>query len=66
MVRSTLRKTWIHDSLLKIRTKEDMRQEVHDNRTVIIDGLPRHLRAEQILSYYGHRSGTVTAIEMPV
>lgn len=49
MVRKALRKTWLHDALLKIKTSEDVKAEAFDNRTVILNGIPKHLRAETIL-----------------
>ena len=49
MVRKALRKTWLHDALLKIKTSEDVKAEAFDNRTVILHGIPKHLRAETIL-----------------
>ena len=49
MVRKALRKTWLQDALLKIKTAEDVKAEVFDNRTIILHGIPKHLRSETIL-----------------
>ena len=65
MVKSNLRQTWLHDSLLKVRTNEDAKHEAYDNRTVIINGIPKHLRAEQVLAHFGEKSGAVVGIELP-
>jgi len=65
MVKSNLRKTWLHDSLLKIKTSEDAKSEAFDNRTVILNGLPRHLRVERIMEYFGKGAGAIVGIEMP-
>lgn len=53
MVKKNLRKTWLHDCLIKIRTLDDSKAEAFDNRTVILNGLPKHLRAERIIEYFG-------------
>ena len=66
MVRSGLRKTWLHDCLIKAKTSEDAKAEAFDNRTVIINGLPRYLRAEQIIEYFGSGQGAVVGIELPM
>jgi len=65
MVKSNLRKTWMHDSLLKIKTLDDAKREVFDNRTVILHGIPRHLRAETILEHFAKNAGSVVGIELP-
>ena len=67
MVRKALRKTWIRDSLLKVKTIEDVKAEAFDNRTVILHGIPKHLRAEVILErFFGNENtGAVVGIELP-
>ena len=65
MVRSKLRQTWVQDSLLKVRTQADAKSESFDNRTVIINGIPKHLRAEAILEYFTKDAGAVVGIELP-
>ena len=65
MVRSGLRKTWIHDSLLKVRTASDAKKESFDNRTIIVSGIPKHLRSEAILEYFTKGAGAVVGIELP-
>ena len=66
MVKSNLRKTWLHDCLIKIKTSDDAKSEAFDNRTVILNGLPRHLRAESIMDYYGEGEGAIVGVEMPM
>ena len=39
--------------MIKIKTKDDAKSEAFDNRTVIINGIPRHLRAEKIIEHFG-------------
>jgi len=65
LVKTSLRQTWLQDSLVKVKTREDAKSEAFDNRTVIINGLPKHLKAEQILDYFGQSSGAIVGIEMP-
>jgi len=64
-VKSALRKTWLHDSLIKVRTQEDAKAEAYDNRTVILHGLPKHLRAEIVLEAFGVQAGAIVGIELP-
>ena len=52
MVKSGVRKTWIKDSLLKVRTSQDLKSESFDNRTVIVSGIPKHLSSEKLLDYF--------------
>ncbi len=65
MVRSGLRKTWIEDTLLKVRTAQDAKKESFDNRTVIVSGIPKHLRTEGILNYFVKDAGAVVGVELP-
>lgn len=65
LVKQNLKKVWIHDCLLKTKTVEDAKTEVFDNRTVIINGLPKHLRADQVIEYFGKNAGAVVGLEMP-
>ena len=65
LVKSNLRKTWLHDSLLKIKTLDDVKAEAFDNRTIILNGLPKHLNTQGILDYFGPKAGAIVGIEMP-
>lgn len=65
MIKSNLRKTWLHDSLIKIRTKDDAKPEAYDNRTVIINGIPKHLSAEAIMKYFAKEAGAIVGVELP-
>ena len=67
MVKSNLRKTWLHDTLLKVRTSQDVKNEAFDNRTVILHGIPKHLRAEQLLEHFTSSSQhSVVGVELPL
>ena len=66
MVKKALFKTWLHDSLLKIKTHEDIKAEAFDNRTVILHGIPKYLRAEVILKqFFEENAGAVVGMELP-
>lgn len=65
MIKTNLRKTWLHDSLIKIRTKDDAKPEAYDNRTVIINGIPKHLSAEAIIKYFAKDAGAIVGVELP-
>ena len=60
-----MRKTWLHDSLLKVKTSDDAKAEAFDNRTILLNGLPKHLRAENILEYFGSDAGAIVGLELP-
>ena len=67
-----MKKTWLHDSLLKIKTRDDIKQESFGNRTVVIHGIPRHLTSENVLDYFcgdlkekEKLVGAVVGIELP-
>ena len=66
MVKTNLRKTWLHDSLLKIKTQEDVKGEAFDNRTVVVNGIPKHMRVEVVLEqFFAKDAGAVVGIELP-
>lgn len=66
MVRKALRKTWIQDSLLKVKTLNDTKGEAFDNRTVVIQGIPKYMRAETLLStFFSDEAGAVVGVELP-
>lgn len=65
MTKSTLRKEWLSDSLLKVKVKEDVKQEHFNNRTVLVREIPRYLRIEHVLDLFGTKYGAVTNIELP-
>ena len=65
LVKSALRNTWVHDKLLKVKTEEDAKKEVFDNRTVIITGIPKHLRADQVIHHFGKDAGAIVGLELP-
>jgi len=65
LIKQSLRKTWVHDSLLKVKTADDAKTEVFDNRTIVLSGIPKHLRAEQVIEYFGKDAGAVVGLELP-
>lgn len=65
MISSNLRRTWVHDALLKVRTSEEAKQEAYDNRTVILSGIPKHLRPHTIIEHFGKNAGAVVGLELP-
>jgi len=65
MVRSNLRRTWVHDALLKVRTSEEAKQEAFGNRTVVLSGIPKHLRPQTIIEHFGKNAGAVVGLELP-
>ena len=72
MVHSSLRKTWLHDSLLKVKTRDDIKQETFGNRTIVIHGIPKYLNSENVLEYFcaninekDRSTGAVVGIELP-
>lgn len=43
-VKKALYNYWIGDKKLKIKSKEEIGYETYDNRTVIIRGIPTHIK----------------------
>jgi|DEB0MinimDraft_12_1074336.scaffolds.fasta_scaffold10827_1 hypothetical protein len=44
-VRRQLRKTWLGEKLLKVRTLADLKNETHTDRTIIVGGLESSMDA---------------------
>lgn len=65
LVKSTLRKHWFLDTLLKVKTSADTKREDFSNRTVIIQNIPKYLNSDQILNYFG-KNGAVVGMELPM
>lgn len=63
-VRRGLRKQWIHDSLLKVKTLADLKNEGHADRTVVVAGLASHYRPADVVNVLNN-FGAVTSIELP-
>lgn len=63
-VRRGLLQTWIHEKKLKLKTLEDRNKEVHKDRTVIMNGIPSHLRPDELASEMA-KYGAITNIELP-
>jgi len=67
MVMGKLRNTWIGDQLLKIKTQEDIKKEVYDNRTVLIRGLPTNWTQRDIIqTFVPQEQGALVGIELPM
>lgn len=49
-VRRALRKTWLDDRLLKVKTLKDRELESHDNRTMVLEKIPKNFTAEELLN----------------
>lgn len=66
MVKTSLRNTWIGDSLIKVRLDADATKEQFDNRTIIIRNIPTHFNQRNILeTFAGESVGAVVGIELP-
>ncbi len=66
LVQKHLRKTWIGDSLLKVKLDTDANKELFDNRTILIRNIPTHLNQRQILeTFAGENVGAVVGVELP-
>jgi len=63
-VRRALRKLWVQDRLLKVKTIHDQKDESHKERTVVAHGLPSHLEPAKVAAAFA-RFGAVTAVELP-
>ena len=63
-VRRALRKEWINDKLLKVRTIEDKNLETHGLRTVILQNIPLSVQPDEIARSLS-RFGAITEVELP-
>ena len=63
-VKRGLRKTWIHDKLLKPKVRKDESMEDFNSRTVIVQNYPSHLTSDELASAMT-KFGQVTHIEAP-
>lgn len=63
-VRRGLRKLWIHEALLKVKTLGDLKNEGHADRTVVVSGLASHFRPADVLRVMD-RYGAITSVELP-
>ena len=64
VVRRALRKLWVEDRLLKVKTIQDQKEENHTERTVVAHGLQSHLEPAQLAAAFA-RFGAVTSVELP-
>ena len=65
VAKTALKRCWIRDCLLKVRSAADAKEEDFSNRTVIIQNIPKNLNAEQVLDYYGKDTGAIVGLELP-
>jgi hypothetical protein len=63
-VRRGLRKHWIDDCLLKVKTLKDMKTEAFDDRTIVVNGVAAHADLVDLVNQFG-RFGAITHIELP-
>ena len=64
MVRRALRKLWVEDRLLKVKTIKDQKEESHKERTIVAHGIQSHLDVEHLAAAFA-RFGAVTTVELP-
>lgn len=60
-----LKKTWIDDKLIKVRTMKDKHIEHFDNRTVVMKDIPTNIKVRHVLEFF-KTFGVITNIEMPL
>lgn len=63
-MRRGLRKEWVNDKLLKVRTLEDKNLETHGLRTIIIQDIPLSVHPIEIAKGMS-KYGAITHIECP-
>jgi len=66
MVGRGLRKHWIGDHLLKVKTVEDAKPERFDNRTVLLRGIPTHWTQRQVIEAFATNDGALVSLELPM
>jgi len=54
---------WIQDKLVKPKTKEDARAETLGNRTILLQGIPAHMKEKEIYNMM-EKVGNILSIEM--
>jgi RNA recognition motif-containing protein len=59
-----LKKTWIDDKLIKVRTMKDRHLEHYDNRTIVIKDLPTNAKSRHVIEFM-KTFGVITSVEMP-
>lgn len=64
LVKEKLRNFWIEDRKIKLKTRDDLTYETFDNRTVIVQNLPIHLRSNKLVEVFS-AYGSLTSIELP-
>ena len=65
MVQSALKKTWVHDCLIKVKTADEAKAESFDNRTVIVAGIPKYLGCEAVVDRFARDAGALVGLELP-
>ena len=65
LVQKKLKKVWLGDCLLRVKTQSDAKREHFNNRTIIIQNIPKHLTSDRALEVFGKEAGTIVGIELP-
>ena len=65
MVSKQLRKKWVSDCILKVKTVNDVKKEHFNNRTIVIMNIPGHLGTDKAMEAFGKDSGKIVGIELP-
>jgi hypothetical protein len=63
-VRRGLRKKWIQDKLLRVRTLKDMEREGFNDRTIIITNVTPNISVQEVVNAF-HNFGAITSVELP-
>jgi hypothetical protein len=63
-LREALRNCWIKDKKLKLKTQEDLTYETFDNRTIIVQNLPSHIKGHHLIDFFSN-FGAVAGVELP-
>ena len=64
VMKRALRKLWIDNRMLKMKTKADKFTEEFKNRTIIVTGFPNHVKDLELAEHFS-QFGAVTHLEVP-
>ena len=51
--------------MLKVKTQADSKREHFNNRTILIQNIPKYLTSDKVLEVFGKEAGTIVGIELP-
>ena len=51
--------------MLKVKTQADSKKEHFNNRTILIQNIPKYLTSDKALEVFGKEAGTIVGIELP-